>query len=174
LQNDRVQVSSGPLNVRATASATGTLLGQQQVGALGTVTGGPISADGFNWWNINYDTGADGWSAEDFLVKVSTSPPPPPPSPTKPVVAITAPTNGSAFALDQAISFTATVTKGIAPFHYHWLFADGTVIVVDSNSPATTVIKSFSRPEDAGLDYVEVTDSTQLKSDLAQVQLSIH
>ncbi|MFA5810231.1 MAG: Ig-like domain-containing protein, partial [Thermoleophilia bacterium] len=39
--------------------------------------GGPTFADGFNWWNINYDTGADGWSVEDFLVKIiaDTTPP---------------------------------------------------------------------------------------------------
>ncbi|MHB8710434.1 MAG: fibronectin type III domain-containing protein [Minisyncoccota bacterium] len=75
--NDRVQVSSGPLNVRATASATGTLLGTQATGALGTVIGGPVSADGFNWWNINYDSGVDGWSAEDYLVKYTAPTPAP-------------------------------------------------------------------------------------------------
>ena len=66
--NDRVQTTAN-LNVRATASASGTLLGTQTTGALGTVIGGPTIADGFTWWNINYDTGADGWSAEDFLTK---------------------------------------------------------------------------------------------------------
>ena len=75
--NDRVQVFSGPLNVRATASASGTLLGQQATGNLGTVIGGPIAADGFNWWNINYDNAPDGWSAEDYLVKYTAPTPPP-------------------------------------------------------------------------------------------------
>ena len=75
--NDRVQVQSGPLNVRATASATGTLLGSQGTGNLGTIIGGPISANGFNWWNINYDNAPDGWSAEDYVVKYTASTPPP-------------------------------------------------------------------------------------------------
>jgi len=66
---DQVQVSSGPLNVRSTPSTSGTLLGTQATGAWGTVIGGPTAADGYNWWNINFDSGVDGWSVEDFLVK---------------------------------------------------------------------------------------------------------
>ena len=78
--NDRVQVASGPLNVRATANTTGTLLGTQSTSAFGTIVAGPTAQGGFNWWSINYDTGADGWSAEDYLVKAVTPPPPPPPA----------------------------------------------------------------------------------------------
>ena len=68
-QNDRVYVLSGPLNVRATPSVTGILRGTQTTNNLGTVIYGPTIADGFSWWNINYDTGVDGWSAENFLAK---------------------------------------------------------------------------------------------------------
>ena len=67
--NDRVQVSNGPLNVRSAASTAGTLLGTQANGILGTVTAGPTAQGGYNWWNVNYDSGADGWSVEDYLVK---------------------------------------------------------------------------------------------------------
>lgn len=63
----RVEASAN-VNVRATASSSGTLLGTQTTGNLGTVVSGPTVADGFNWWNVNYDTGVDGWSTEDFLV----------------------------------------------------------------------------------------------------------
>ncbi len=63
---DRVQVTSN-LNVRGTPSTSGTLLGAQVTNTLGTVTAGPTVADGFNWWNVNYDSGVDGWSVEDFL-----------------------------------------------------------------------------------------------------------
>src|SRR3989344_5196547 len=65
------------VNVRQTASATGTLLGTQTTGVQGTVVAGPTYADGFHWWQINYNTGADGWSAEDFLVKVIAPTPTP-------------------------------------------------------------------------------------------------
>lgn len=62
----RVQTSSN-LNVRSSASAGATLLGTQSLGALGTVVSGGVQADGFFWWNINYDSGVDGWSVEDYL-----------------------------------------------------------------------------------------------------------
>jgi chitodextrinase len=63
----RVQTTA-LLNVRATPSTTGTLLGTQAIGNLGTIISGPTNANSFNWWNVNFDTGVDGWSAEDFLV----------------------------------------------------------------------------------------------------------
>jgi uncharacterized protein YgiM (DUF1202 family) len=58
------------------------------VGVLGTVVAGPTYIDGFSWWNINYDSGIDGWSVEDYVTKyVSTTPPPDPsPVPTPPPV----------------------------------------------------------------------------------------
>jgi hypothetical protein len=68
--NQRVAVSSGPLNVRATAN--GTLLGTQATGALGTVTGGPIFTSTYWWWSINFDSGVSGWVAEDFVGATST------------------------------------------------------------------------------------------------------
>src|SRR5207248_1738139 len=38
------------------------------------VVGGPTTAsDGSIWWNINYDTGADGWSIETYLQNAGSS-----------------------------------------------------------------------------------------------------
>ncbi|MEK7636469.1 MAG: hypothetical protein AAB362_02175 [Patescibacteria group bacterium] len=82
--NARVKTTA-VLNVRATASITGTLLGTQALNAQGRVIGGPINQDGFIWWNIDYDTGADGWSAENYLLNITPAPAPPPtPTPTPP------------------------------------------------------------------------------------------
>ncbi len=36
-------------------------------GNTGTVLEGPKSADGYNWWNVSYDIGITGWSAENYL-----------------------------------------------------------------------------------------------------------
>jgi len=69
---DKVQTTD-ILNVRSTPSISGTLLGAQSTGAQGTVIGGPIAANGFNWWQIDYDNIPDGWSAEDFLEKAIVS-----------------------------------------------------------------------------------------------------
>jgi hypothetical protein len=63
----RVQTTAN-LNVRATASAGGTLLGTQSNGNLGTVVSGGASADGYFWWNVNFDSGVDGWVVEEFLI----------------------------------------------------------------------------------------------------------
>jgi len=62
--NDKIQTTS-ILNIRTTPN--GTLLGTQPSGAIGTVVGGPTTAGGYTWWNVNYDTGYDGWSVEDWL-----------------------------------------------------------------------------------------------------------
>ena len=60
--------------VRATPSTGGTRLGVKGVGARGTIIGGPITANNYTWWNIDWTTGVDGWSVQDFL-KGSTAPP---------------------------------------------------------------------------------------------------
>src|SRR3989338_4281525 len=70
-QGDRVRVTE-TMNVRAGASANSVLRGTQPAGALGTITGGSTANGGYFWWNIDYDTGADGWSVEDYLVKRET------------------------------------------------------------------------------------------------------
>ncbi len=69
--NDRVKVSASATYVRSTPG--GSALGLQYQGALGTVISGPVSAGGYTWWNINYDTGVDGWSAEHLLTKTSST-----------------------------------------------------------------------------------------------------
>ena len=63
------------LNVRTMPSPTGVLVGTQASGALGTVTGGAVAAGGYQWWSVNFDAGADGWSAEDWLALATTTPP---------------------------------------------------------------------------------------------------
>jgi hypothetical protein len=49
--------------------------------AQGTIVGGPTDQGGYTWWNVNYDSGADGWSIENFLTG-STGGPTPTPTPT--------------------------------------------------------------------------------------------
>ena len=85
---DRVQTTAA-LNIRSSASTLGTLLGTQPRGSLGTVTAGPVSANGYAWWNVNYDAGVDGWAVGNYLVRYGTSSsggtttvsPTPPPAP---------------------------------------------------------------------------------------------
>jgi hypothetical protein len=59
--------TTAKINVRSTAG--GRRIGSQNRGANGTVIGGPTQAQGYTWWQINYDSGVDGWSVQDFLIK---------------------------------------------------------------------------------------------------------
>lgn len=67
----RVQTTTN-INVRGSAFVSGSLLGTQAMGRAGTIISGGTSFDGRYWWNVNYDSGVDGWSAEEYLV-ASTS-----------------------------------------------------------------------------------------------------
>jgi len=70
--DDRIQTTLD-LEVRDTPATNGTLLGTQLLDALGTIIAGPVAADGFNWWRVNYDSGPDGWSIEDWLEQPASS-----------------------------------------------------------------------------------------------------
>ena len=84
---DRVQTTT-TVNVRGGAGLSQTLLGTQPTGSQGTITGGPTQADGYNWWNINYDTGTDGWTGENTLTKAT--------APASPQLCSRYPSNASA------------------------------------------------------------------------------
>lgn len=72
----RIQVTKDT-NVRDTAALTGTLLGAQSANALGTIIAGPIGPDAnsITWWQVNYDTGVDGWSGQDNFLLSAGQPP---------------------------------------------------------------------------------------------------
>lgn len=74
---DRIKISDSVLfaNVRSGGTLNATLLGTQNKGSQGAVTGGPLKADNYIWWEINYDKNPDGWTVEDYLVKISSTPP---------------------------------------------------------------------------------------------------
>ncbi len=70
---DRVQTTNDDVNIRNTPAGTARPI-QQDINSGGTVIEGPIQAilrgTNYIWWNVNFDTGPDGWVAENFLVKV--------------------------------------------------------------------------------------------------------
>ncbi len=78
----RVQATSN-LNIRSSASISASLLGTQDSGALGTIISGGQSSDGYYWWNVNYDSGVDGWSVETYLSAYLTPDPAPTPTPAE-------------------------------------------------------------------------------------------
>src|ERR1041384_7082697 len=68
------RVQSLGANIRSTPSVSGTLLGNHPSGALGTIIGGPItdgSGDGLTRWQIDFDSGVDGWAADGYFTVIS-------------------------------------------------------------------------------------------------------
>jgi hypothetical protein len=62
----RVQTTAS-LTVYGTPSSSGTVLGSQPTGALGTILSGP-SSDGQNiWWQVSYDNAPSGWTMASLL-----------------------------------------------------------------------------------------------------------
>jgi hypothetical protein len=66
---DRVQ-TTWKVTVRSTPSNSGTALGTQLKGAMGRVAGGPSYANLQWWWQIDFDSGADGWVAQGKVKKI--------------------------------------------------------------------------------------------------------
>jgi hypothetical protein len=48
------------LNIRSSASS-GNQAWYTKVRSQGTVIGGPTTASGYTWWQVDFDTGVDGW-----------------------------------------------------------------------------------------------------------------
>jgi len=53
------------VRVRAGPSTNQTILATYSRNVCGLVTEGPVAADGYTWWEINYEDGTTGWSAQD-------------------------------------------------------------------------------------------------------------
>ena len=66
-------------NIRSGPYLNTTLLGTQPLGAAGTVVGGPVTdvnGDKLTRWQINFDTGVDGWAADAYLDQTAPAPAP--------------------------------------------------------------------------------------------------
>lgn len=68
---DTVSVTVQNLRVRQLPTTASKVLGSQTQKTKGTIIAGPKKADGYTWWQINYEKGADGWSAENYLAVVT-------------------------------------------------------------------------------------------------------
>lgn len=106
---DRVKVP-GPMNLNVRATAAGNFLGTQSPGSQGVTIGGPIAAPfsgtPYTWWNVNFDSGQDGWVVEDGLIVVLLA------SPT-----LTGPANGA-----LGVSTTPTLSwNAVAGANRYWL-----------------------------------------------------
>src|SRR5687768_10945675 len=74
---DPVAMLANSVNVRA--AAAGTVVGSQNSGQAGVVTSGPVvkalNGTTYTWYAVNWNTGADGWSADSYIGPVAPAAP---------------------------------------------------------------------------------------------------
>ncbi len=74
---DRVSATAN-LNVRPSPGSS-TVLGTQSAGSQGVLIAGPqtasLSGASYVWWQVAWDSGSSGWSADTFLMKVTVPAP---------------------------------------------------------------------------------------------------
>ena len=77
--NDPIEANAS-VRVRNAPPALSDTGSSQSAGARGTIIGGPSpgTAGGYtgNWWQVNWQSGQDGWCAEPYLTKVISTPAP--------------------------------------------------------------------------------------------------
>jgi hypothetical protein len=71
---DQVTPNRNSTAVRSTAGDGTEPIDSQDIGALGTVIGGPTPGDNYIWWKIDWASGPSGWSREDLLDKYTAPP----------------------------------------------------------------------------------------------------
>lgn len=74
---DHVKVSTDALNLRSSASTSGSIVATMPNGATGSVVDGPASGSGYTWYKLATSSYGTGWAVQDYLVKVSGSTKPP-------------------------------------------------------------------------------------------------
>ena len=72
---DTIKVTD-TLNLRSSASTSGSIIAQLPAGTTGTVLGGPTNANGYTWYQFKTSGGTSGWGVQDWLEKTTVTPPP--------------------------------------------------------------------------------------------------
>lgn len=60
-------VTTDTLRIRGAAGVNAAYIASQPAGSEGVVVEGPVSKDGYNWYKVDYVTGADGWNVGAWL-----------------------------------------------------------------------------------------------------------
>ncbi len=77
VNGDRVQCTENEVNVRNFPSTSSAPTGSVSAGFQGTIVSGPVTGSGYGWYYINWDNGVSGYTAQNFLTKISGTPPAP-------------------------------------------------------------------------------------------------
>jgi surface antigen len=104
---DTVEVyNTGTSGLVVRDTACGTQIGGKFDGARGTVLDGPIFCNDYNRWKIRWDDGLIGWSAENWLIKVSSIPDTTAPMVNSLSVSPSSVSLGSSFTISYSVSDT--------------------------------------------------------------------
>ncbi len=142
----RVSATQNGTNVRAGAGST-TINGTQNSGALGTVIGGPTNAQiggtgtTYTWWNVNFDSGVDGWAASINLAEV--------PAPT---MTLSSPNAGATWqtGTSQTVSWTASGDTNAISYFVVRLSTNNGSSYTDISSNLSSGTRSFSYTPTSG------------------------
>lgn len=77
--NDTFRVTE-TLNMRSGAGTGYGIVATLSAGTTGTVIGGPSSANGYTWWQVQVSGGGSGWVVSNWITKTGTADPTPPPT----------------------------------------------------------------------------------------------
>lgn len=136
--NDAIKVTGNAVNVRNSPSTSATLSttpqktpNPQPLNATGKIANppsgkNPTLANDYWWWYVNYDSGADGWSVENYLTKYT------PVTILSPSITVSSAGTGDIL-IDPSLTstsnaiFAANVTGGSGQYKYYWNFGDRSV-----------------------------------------------
>lgn len=63
----KVTVKEGSMNLRESASTGAKIKGFLPKDTIVTITGGPVSAEGYRWWQVKAPSGNEGWVADQIV-----------------------------------------------------------------------------------------------------------
>jgi hypothetical protein len=120
--------SSAAIYSLPTYSAPSSIVATISAGAPGTVTNvrGPIYASSAIWWQVQWDSGALGWTPGSNMVPAGAS------DTTPPSVGISTPYNGAMVSGNVPIGVVATDNVGVVKTQF---YVDGVLIATDTAAP---------------------------------------
>jgi uncharacterized protein YgiM (DUF1202 family) len=65
---DVIEVADGPVNFREESDLSAGIVMRMETGEIATVLGGPVSADGYSWYEVAFDSETTGWVAGEFFI----------------------------------------------------------------------------------------------------------
>ncbi len=121
---NRVQVTS-VTNIRSCAGTGCSILAEGPVGAKGVIAGGPTSANGFTWWQVDWDGSLPtGWSIDSNLGLAV------------PLVSGVSPTSMTADGASHTLSVNGSNFSSVNRVQFKWGVGTGSGVWTTGNAPS--------------------------------------